>query len=150
MNPVFELYRVTYANDPRVISANDNVVAINNALAVDFSGQIASDSLGPGMYSGPGGQLDFAIGAMYSHGGRFITTLPSTAKDGTVSRIVPFLAPGQGVTVPRYLADYVVTEHGIASLYAKTFKQRTQELIAIAHPDFRGELRTAAKKMGYL
>ena len=101
------------------------------------------------MYSGPGGQLDFAIGAMYSNGGRFITILPSTASGGKASRIVPTLAPGQGVTVPRYLADYVVTEYGIASLYAKTFKQRAHELISIAHPDFRDELKEAAKKMGY-
>jgi len=147
-NPAFELYRVTYANDPRVIASNDQVVAINNALAVDLSGQVASDSFGPRMYSGPGGQLDFAIGAMYSKGGRFITTLPSTARNGKISRIVPTLAPGQGVTVPRYLSDYVATEHGIASLFGKTLKQRANELISIAHPDFRAELREDAKKMG--
>ena len=148
-NRSVELYRITYVNDPRIISANDHAIAINNALAIDLSGQIASDSLGPGMYSGPGGQLDFAIGAMYSDGGRFISILPSTANGGKASRIVPTLAPGQGVTVPRYLADYVVTEHGIASLYAKTFKQRAHELISIAHPDFRDELKDAAKRMGY-
>ena len=149
-NPAIELYRITYVNDPRVIAVNDRAISINSALAVDLCGQIASDSLGPGMYSGPGGQLDFAIGAMYSNGGRFVTTLPATARGGKESRIVPTLVPGQGVTVPRYLADYVVTEYGIASLYAKTFKQRANELISIAHPDFRGELKEAARKMGYL
>ena len=150
MNPMFELHRVTYVNDPRVISQNDQVIAINNALTVDLSGQIASDSLGPQLYSGAGGQLDFIIGALMSRGGRSVTVLPATAKEGKVSRIVPTMAKGQGVTVPRFLSDYVVTEYGIANLFGKTVKQKTHELISIAHPDFRSDLRKAAKKLGWL
>jgi acyl-CoA hydrolase len=150
MNPAFELRRATYVNDPRVISQNDHVVAINNALAVDLSGQIACDSLGPLLYSGAGGQFDFIVGALLSRGGRSVTVLPATAKGGRVSRITPTMARGQGVTVPRYLCDYVVTEYGIASLFGKTMKQRVHELVSIAHPDFRSGLRRAARRLGWL
>jgi acyl-CoA hydrolase len=150
MNPLFELHRASYVNDPRVISKNDQVVSINNALVVDLSGQIATDSLGPLPYSGPGGQLDFVIGALLSRGGRSITVLPATAKAGKTSRIVPALTEGQGVNVPKFLSDYVVTEYGVASLLGKTTKQKVEELISIAHPDFRSELRNAAKRLGWL
>jgi len=150
MNPMFELHRTSYVNDPRVISQNDRVVAINNALAVDLSGQIASDSLGPLMYSGAGGQFCFVMGALLSRGGRSVTVLAATAKEGKVSRITPTLEKGQGVSVPRVIADYVVTEYGIASLFGKTMKQRANELISIAHPDFRSELRASARKLGWL
>lgn len=146
-NPTFELYRVSHVNDPCVISSNDNVVTINNALAIDFSGQVASDSLGPRPYSGVGGQLDFVLGAMMSNGGRSITVLPSTAKGGRVSRIVPTLASGQGVTIPRGWVDYVVTEYGIAGLFGKTLRERAYELISIAHPNFRDELRKKAQEI---
>jgi 4-hydroxybutyrate CoA-transferase len=149
-NPTFELYRISHVNDPRVISANDNVVAINNALAVDLSGQVASDSLGPQVYSGPGGQLDFVLGAMMSKGGRSITVLPATAREGKRSRIVPTLEKGQGVTVPRSWVDYVVTEYGIARLFGKTLRERASELIAIAHPQFQSDLREEAKILGLL
>jgi 4-hydroxybutyrate CoA-transferase len=149
-NPAFELYRVSHTNDPRVISGNDNVVTINNALAVDFSGQVASDSLGPRLYSGVGGQLDFALGAMMSQGGRSITVLPATAIGGAVSRIVPTLVLGQGVSIPRGWVDYVVTEYGIASLFGKTSRERAEELISIAHPDFRAELRKKAQELSIL
>lgn len=145
MNPVFELYGSDYALDPRVIAAHDNMVAINAALAVDLTGQIAAESIGPTMVSGTGGQLAFAIGTALSKGGRNITVLSSTARAGKVSRIVPQLEPGTVVTVPRTLADIVVTEYGIAQLKGKTQRQRAEELISIAHPDFRTELRREAK-----
>ncbi len=149
-NPIFELYDADYVLDPRVISSNDKVLAINSAISVDLSGQIAAESLGPMMISGPGGQLAFAIGAHLSRGGRFITTLQSTAKDGTISRIVPLLKEGIIVTVPRILADIVVTEYGIARLQGKSNRERASELIGIAHPDFRAKLSKEAEKLlGY-
>lgn len=149
-NPLFELYDITYINNPKLISSYDNMVAINNALVVDLTGEIASDSLGPKMYTGAGGQLDFVVGALLSKGGRSIHVLPSTGAKGSQSRIVSMLAQGQGTTVPRAFADYVVTEYGVASLLGKSRKERVNELIAIAHPDFRGELREAAKKLSWI
>jgi 4-hydroxybutyrate CoA-transferase len=147
MNPLFELYESKYVLDPRIIAANDNMVAINSALCVDLTGQIAAESFGPVMVAGTGGQLAFAIGVSLSKGGRSIVTLRSTAKGGTVSRIIPLLEQGAIVTVPRVLADYVVTEYGIAHLKGKTQRQRAQELIAISHPDFRPELESEAQKL---
>lgn len=147
MNPTFELHSVMYVNDPRTISAHDNMVAINNALSVDLTGQITAESIGPRMLGGTGGQLAFAIGAAFSRGGRCITLLPSTARDGTISRIVATLEPGTVVTVPRSLADFMVTEHGIARLRGKSQRQRAEEMISVAHPDFRAELRKEAKKL---
>lgn len=149
MNPVFELYGSEYVLDPRVISTNDNVLAINSALAIDLTGQIAAESIGNRMVSSTGGQLAFAIGASLSKGGRNVTALVSTAQGGTRSRIVPALDPGTVVTVPRTLADYVVTEYGIAHLKGKTQRERAEELIAIAHPDFRAELKKEAQKLLY-
>ena len=146
-NPMCELHPAHYILDPCVISAHDNMVAINAALAVDLTGQIASESLGPQMYSGTGGQLAFAIGAQLSKGGRSIEALPSTAKNGTISRITPMLEPGSVVTVPRTLADIVVTEYGIARLRGRTQRERAEALIAIAHPDFRAELKKAAQRL---
>lgn len=147
MNPIFEVYGSQYVLDPKVIAANDNEVAINSAMAVDLTGQIAAESIGPVMLTGTGGQLAFAIGANMSKGGRYIITLRSTARGGTVSRIVPQLEPGTIVTVPRVLADYIVTEYGIAHLKGKTQRQRAQEFIAIAHPDFRSELKREAERL---
>jgi 4-hydroxybutyrate CoA-transferase len=147
MNPIFELYGSDYVLDPTVIAAHDNMVAINAALVVDLTGQIAAESIGPTMVSGTGGQLAFAIGAALSKGGRNITVLPSTAREGKVSRIVPQLELGAVVTVPRNLADIVVTEHGIAQLKGKTQRQRAEELINIAHPDFRAGLRNEARRL---
>ncbi|MBI2867175.1 MAG: 4-hydroxybutyrate CoA-transferase [Chloroflexi bacterium] len=144
MNPVFELYCSDYVLDPRVIAAHDNMVAINSALAVDLTGQIASESLGPLLISGSGGNVPFTIGALLSKGGRSITVLPSTAQKGTVSRIVPQLPGGTIVSVPRALADFVVTEFGIACLRGKTQRERALELTSIAHPDFRSVLRKEA------
>jgi len=147
MNPLFELYGSDYILDPRTIATNDNMVAINSAIAVDLTGQIAAESIGPRMVSSTGGQLAFAIGASLSKGGRNITVLTSSARGDTVSRIVPTLEPGTVVTVPRTLADIVVTEYGIARLEGKTQRQRAQELIAIAHPNFRAELNEEARKL---
>jgi len=146
-NPFFELYSVHYVNNPAVIARNDNMVAINQALSVDLTGQIAAESVGPHMYSGPGGQLMFAMGAMLSKGGRYITALPSTARNGTVSRIVPQLEIGSVITVPRVCADCVVTEYGVARLRAKSVRERAMALAEIAHPDFRADLRKAAKRL---
>lgn len=147
MNPIFEVYSSDYVLDPRVISAHDNMVAINSAIAIDLTGQIAAESVGPTMVSGSGGQLAFAIGTSLSKNGRNIVVLSSTTRGGTVSRIVPRLEPGTIVTVPRTLADIIVTEHGIARLKGKTQRQRAQELIAIAHPDFRPEIEKEAKRL---
>ncbi|MBI4310673.1 MAG: 4-hydroxybutyrate CoA-transferase [Chloroflexi bacterium] len=146
-NPQFEAYSVEHINDIRTIAGHDNFVAINSALAVDFTGQTAAESLGARTWSGPGGQIAFAVGAFLSHGGRFISCLPSTAAGGKVSRIVPQLDAGTTITVPRTFADYVVTEYGIARLMGKTARERAQGLIAVAHPDFRAELQKAARKL---
>jgi len=146
-NPMFELYDAEYVLNPAVIGSNDNVVAINSAISVDLTGQIAAESIGPTMVSGPGGQLAFSTGAQLSKGGHFISTLPSTAKGGTISRIVPQLEKGTIVTIPRTLVDIVVTEYGVARLYGQSHRERALELIAIAHPDFREELNAEARKL---
>ncbi len=140
-NPFFEFYDYDYMLNPMVIGQNANMVAINNALSVDLRGQIAVMSIGPTIYAGSGGQFSFHVGAYMSKGGRAITVLPSTAARGTVSRIVPQFPAGQMVTVPWDLADTIVTEYGVADLLGKSIKQRAEALIAVAHPDFRSELR---------
>jgi len=149
MNPIFELYPSKYVLDPRVIAANDNMVAVNAALMVDLTGQIVAESIGPMVISGTGGQLAFATGAALSRGGRNITVLPSTVQKGKLSRIMPHLPVGSIATVPRTLADIIVTEHGIARLKGKTQRQRAEELINIAHPDFRNELKEQSRKLFY-
>lgn len=148
-NPTFELYDFGYTDDIRMLVQHDNLKAVNNALLVDLTGQVASESLGTRAWTGVGGQTAFMIAAQYSRGGRSITVLPSSHLiDGQrVTRIVPTLPEGTVVTVPRTLVDYVVTEHGIASLRGKTVRERVGELIAIAHPDFTGELKDAAKRL---
>ncbi|HEY7516282.1 MAG TPA: acetyl-CoA hydrolase/transferase C-terminal domain-containing protein [Vicinamibacteria bacterium] len=145
-NPFVEFHPTDYVNDPFVISRNDKMVAINSALSVDITGQVCADSLGRSIYSGFGGQVDFVRGAARSKGGKPIIALPATARDGKVSRIVDTLAEGAGVVTTRADVHYVVTEFGIASLYGKTLRERAQELIAVAHPDFREELRAAARR----
>jgi 4-hydroxybutyrate CoA-transferase len=146
-NPHYELYGIEYLLDPRVIARNENIVAINGALTVDLSGQIGVHTIGPQVYAGVGGHLAFALGAYFAPKGRYVCVLPSTARGGTVSTIVPQFAAGQIVTVPRDIADTVVTEHGVARLLGKTVRQRADELISIAHPDFRGELRKVARRL---
>ncbi len=145
-NPMFEVYGVGYVNNPRVIAENDNMVAINNALAIDFAGQVTAESIGAEMWSGPGGQQDFAIGAMLAKGGRNVTILRSVAANGTVSRIMPRLPEGSIITIPRQFSDYVVSEFGIARLFGKSDRERAHELISIAHPDHRAELREALEQ----
>lgn len=149
-NPIFEFHRTGYVNDPFVISRNDNLVAVNSALQVDLTGQVCSDSIGPRPYSGFGGQLDFIRGAGRSKGGKPIIALPSTAKHGTLSRIVPVLDQGAGVVTTRSDVHYVVTEFGVAYLRGKTLRQRAEALIAIAHPKFRDELYEYAVRAKYM
>lgn len=144
-NPTFELYSMQYVCDPRVIAANDNQVAINQAISVDLTGQINAESFGTLQYSATGGQLEFAIGAMLSKGGRNITIMESTARGGAFSRIVPVLPEGSVVSVPRLYADYIITEYGIARLLGKSNRERARELMAIAHPKFREELKSKAE-----
>lgn len=146
-NPLFYLVDVGYLEDIRVISANNNMVAINNALAVDLSGQISAESIGTRIVSAAGGQIAFVHGALMSKGGRSITVLPSTARGNTESRIVPTFEKGTTVTLHRNAADYVVTEYGIARLRGKTIRERAQELINIAHPDFREQLKKEARSL---
>lgn len=151
-NPACEFYPATYTNNPAFIAQHPNMVAINMAVMVDFSGQIASEGWGHRMISGSGGQLDFMIGSYWSKGGKGITLLTAARKmpDGSLSSsIVPELPPGTPVTVPRTYAQYVVTEYGIANLRYKTRRERAEELIAIAHPDLRGELRNSLRKAFY-
>ncbi len=140
-NPMIEMRPVDFTNDPFTISRNDNMVAINSALQLDLTGQVCADSIGCRFYSGVGGQADFIRGAAHSKGGKPIIALPSTALNGTVSRIVPVLDPGAGVTTTRNDVHYIVTEYGIAQLYGKSVRLRAEALIAIAHPDFRESLR---------
>jgi len=147
-NPAFEVYSATYVTDPHVIAQHDNMVAINNGLSVDLTGQINSETVFGGMLvNGPGGQPDSHLGALMSRGGRAITVMRSTVMDGSVSTIVPQFEPGTVVTVGRQYADYVVTEYGIARLMNKNFRERANELIAVAHPDFRAELKKEAQKL---
>jgi 4-hydroxybutyrate CoA-transferase len=149
-NPVFEFRRTEYVNDPYLIAQNDRMVAINSAIEVDLTGQVCSDSIGTKPYSGVGGQVDFVRGAARSRGGKPIIALPSTTKNGTVSRIVPCLKPGAGVVTSRADVHYVVTEFGVAYLHGKNLRQRAEALIAIAHPKFRDELAEAAARENYI
>jgi len=147
-NPLIEFLRSEYVNDPFIISQNHRMVAVNSAIEVDLTGQICADSIGTKLYSGVGGQLDFVYGASRSKGGVPIIALPSTAKD--FSRIVPTLKLGAGVVTTRNHIHYVVTEYGVASLYGKTIRERAQQLINVAHPDFREELTKEAQALHYI
>ncbi|GAB57838.1 bifunctional acetyl-CoA hydrolase/transferase family protein/GNAT family N-acetyltransferase [Rheinheimera nanhaiensis] len=139
-NPHMGFYPSEYVNSPANIARNDNMVSINSAIEVDLTGQIVSDSIGHQFYSGIGGQVDFSRGASMSSGGKPIIALPSTAKNGTVSRIVAHLTPGAGVVTSRGHVHYVVTEFGVASLRGKSIRERALELIRVAHPKFRQQL----------
>ena len=143
-NPFMEFHPNEYVNDPMVVARNDNMVAINSALAIDLTGQVCADSIGTRIYSGFGGQLDFIRGAARSTGGVPIIALPSTAKEGAISRLVDTLIPGSGVVTTRADVHYVITEYGVANLYGRSLRERARSLIDLAHPDFRGELERAA------
>ena len=152
-NPLIELHRSEYINDPFVVAQNDRMVAINSAIEVDLTGQVCADSIGPKFYSGVGGQVDFIYGASRSKGGVPIIALPSTTvlRDGTViTRIASMLKLGAGVVTSRNHVHYVVTEYGVADLYGKTIRQRAQQLINIAHPDFRADLEKQARELHWM
>ena len=148
-DPRYELYTMSHTIDIAVIAAHDNMCVVNNALLVDVTGQINGETLGPQIYSGTGGAFAFAVGALHARNGRSVTVLPSASPvDGQRrSRIVSMFPRGSAVTVPRGYADIVVTEYGVARLKHKTLRQRVDELIAIAHPDFRADLRAEAKHL---
>jgi acyl-CoA hydrolase/GNAT superfamily N-acetyltransferase len=149
-NPFIEFYPSEYVNDPFVIAQHRSMVAINVGLEVDLTGQVCADSIGHRFYSGFGGQVDFVRGAARAKKGKPIIAMPSTAKDDTISRIVPILSPGAGVTTTRADVHYVVTEYGIAYLHGKSVGERALALISIAHPSFRNELLREAKKLNYI
>ncbi len=149
-NPIFEFPPTAYTNDPALVARNDNMVAINSAIQIDLTGQICSDSIGTSFYSGIGGQVDFLRGASRSKGGKPIIAISSTTKNGTVSRIVPTLAPGAGVVTSRGLVRYVVSEHGVAYLHGKSVRERAQALIEIADPKFRNSLYEYCEKTNWL
>ncbi len=152
-NPLIELHRTEYVNDPFVIAQNERMVAINSAIEVDLTGQVCADSIGPKLYSGVGGQLDFVYGASRSKGGVPVIALPSTntMRDGTVlSKIASLLKHGAGVVTSRNHVRFIVTEYGVADLYGKTIRQRASQLINISHPDFREELKKQAQELHYI
>jgi acyl-CoA hydrolase/GNAT superfamily N-acetyltransferase len=144
-NPFFEFLPTEFVNDPYVIAQHERMISINSALQVDLTGQVCADSIGTRFYSGIGGQVDFIRGAARSKGGRSIIALPSTAKEGKVSRIVPMLSEGAGVVTTRGDVHTIITEHGVAELKGRTVRERALALISVAHPDFRGELLASAK-----
>ena len=140
-NPTVEFHPSDRVNDTALIRQNDKMIAINSALEIDLTGQVCADSLGHRIYSGIGGQMDFIRGAALSRGGKPILALPSTANDGKLSRITHELLPGAGVVTTRGHVHWVVTEYGAANLHGMTLRERAEALIALAHPDFRAELR---------
>ncbi len=145
-NPFFEFRPTQFTNDPFTIARNRKMVAINSAIEIDLTGQVCADSMGYKFYSGFGGQLDFIRGAARSEGGKPVIALPSTAKNGTISRITPHLREGAGVTTTRGDVHYVATEYGVVDLHGKTVRERIELLISIAHPKFRAELEEFAQE----
>ena len=144
-NPVVEAHPCDHTNDLVVASQNDRLIALNSAISVDLTGQVNADSIGSRVYSGVGGQVDFVRAALRSKGGRPIIALPSTARNGAVSRIVPILKSGAGVVTSRADVHTVVTEFGVAELWGRSLPERAEALIQIAHPKFRDELHEAAR-----
>ncbi|MCO6453210.1 MAG: acetyl-CoA hydrolase/transferase family protein [Caldilineales bacterium] len=149
-NAMVEFHPQDYVNDPFVIAQNDNMISINSALEVDLTGQVCADSFGHEFYSGVGGQVDFVHGATRSKGGKPIIAMPSTARNGMLSRIVPALKLGSGVVTSRNDVHYIATEYGVADLYGKSIRQRVKALINIAHPDFRADLHRRARELKYI
>ncbi len=146
-NPFFELHSYEHTNDPRIICRHEHMVTLNGALMIDLSGQIGVYAMGPRVYSGTGGQLAFHMGAFLSRQGRAITVIPSTARGGSISTIVPHFEAGQIVSIPREFADTIVTDQGVARLLGKSVRERADELIAVAHPDHRDALRDEARRL---
>ena len=146
-NPGVMMRRGDYVNDPFVVAQNDNFVSVNSCLSVDLTGQVCSESIGSRQYSGTGGQSDMAVGAAHARGGRNFIAAPSTRKGGTVSTITAQLEKGSVVSLSRNQVDCIVTEYGVAWLKGRNIRQRVENLIAVAHPDFRGELRAQADKL---
>lgn len=146
-NPGMAMLRGETVNNPQVVAQNDNFVSINACLAVDLTGQVCSETIGSRQFSGSGGQVDMAVGASHAKNGRNIIATASTKKGGTVSTITPQLELGSVVTLGRNQLDYVVTEYGIAPLRGRSVRQRVENLIAVAHPDFRAELRKRAQEL---
>jgi acyl-CoA hydrolase len=144
-NPMVEMRAVDFTNDTHVIRSFSRMTAINSAIEVDLTGQVVADSIGHRLYSGVGGQMDFVRGASLAPEGRAIIALPSTAGDGSVSRIVPTLKEGAGVVTTRAHARTIVTEWGVAELFGRSIRERAEALIAIAHPDHRDALRHAGR-----
>ncbi len=149
-NPGILMLRGNYVNDPYVVAQNDQMVSINTALMLDITGNVCSEAIGARHFSGTGGQLDTHRGAVKSKNGKGIIALRSTAKGGTISTIVPMLPQGAPVTIPRQELDYVVTEYGVAHLRGKTVRERALELIKVASPDFRNDLKNEAQKLGII
>jgi len=149
-NPAFAFHPTEYVNNPYIISQQTKMVAVNTALEVDLTGQVCADSLGSKFFSGVGGQVDFNRGAAKAHGGKAIIAFPSTANNGTVSRIVTHLSPGAGVVTTRAGVNYIVTEFGVAYLHGKSIQERAMALICIAHPKFRAQLLREAIEAKYL
>jgi 4-hydroxybutyrate CoA-transferase len=147
-NPALEMLPVDYVNDPSVIGQHDKMISLNSALQVDLLGQVNAEMIGARQYSGVGGQVDFLRGASRSRGGRGIIALPSTARQGTISRICTALDTGAAVTSSRQDVHFVVTEYGVAELRGKTLQQRAEALINIAHPAHRAGLRLSAGSDG--
>jgi len=145
-NPMVAMHPASYTNDPYIASRNDNLVAINSCIQVDLLGQVCSETVGTTQISAVGGQVDFVRASAMSNGGRCIIAMPSTAKGGTVSKIVPTLDYGAVVTTSRYEVEYIITEHGIANLKYRTVHDRARMLIDIAHPNFREELKVEFEK----
>lgn len=145
-NPNLLVLPVDYTNDPNIIAQNNDVISINSCLQVDLLGQVNADTIAGKQYSGCGGQVDFVRGAQMSKGGMSFITLPSTAKGGTISRIIPHLENGTPVTTSRFDVQYICTEYGAVNLFGKTASERAEALISIAHPDFREELHCQAVK----
>ena len=148
-HPRVMMRRGRYTNDPENIARQDNMVSINAALQIDLTGQVAAEAVAHMQFSGTGGATDYAYGAFHSKGGRAMLCQISTAKKGTVSRIAPILDPGSIVSVSRNITDMIITEYGVAKIRQRTVKQRVENLIAVAHPDFRAELRKEANKYMY-
>jgi len=149
-NPGIEFRAIDYTNNPLIIAQQNNMVAINSALEIDLTGQATAESIGKMFYSGIGGQADFMRGTVLSRNGKTILAIQSTAENGTISRIVPFLKEGAGVTLNRGDIHYVITEYGIAYLHGKNIRERAMELISIAHPTFRSWLIEEAKKLNLI